>query len=129
MGKDEIEIEMAAPADEVWKKVGDFGAVGDFFPGIDSVALEGEDRVIGMLGMEVRERLIERDEKQRSLTYAVVEGVPVDRHRATVEVVEAGDGGGCCRVTWSFEVVPDEMAPIFADIYRKALEALRDQLA
>jgi len=126
MAKEQIEMEIAASADEVWRKVGDFGAVGDFLPGIDNVVLEGDDRVIGMLGMEIRERLIERDDRARSLTYSVVDGVPVEQHRATVAV--AADGHGS-RVTWSFDVVPDEMAPIFADTYRKALEALRDQMA
>jgi len=119
---DQVETEIGATPDEVWAMVGDFGAVGDFLPGIESFRLEGDERVIGMFGMEIRERLVERDEEGRSITYSVVDGVPVERHRATISVTPTADGS---LVTWSFDVAPDEMAPIFADTYRNALGALR----
>ena len=82
---------MAAAADDVWAMVGDFGAVGDFLPGIDSLQLEGDDRVISMFGMVIRERLVDRDDGARSITYAIVDGVPVEAHRATITVEPRGD--------------------------------------
>jgi len=112
---------VGAPVDEVWAVVGDFGGVGDFFPGIESFRLEGDDRVIGMLGLEIRERLIERDEASHSITYSVVDGVPLDAHRATISV--RAEGGGS-EVTWAFDVEPESMGPIFADTYQQALDAL-----
>src|ERR1700734_665448 len=96
----------AAPAD-VWAKVGDFAGVGDFFPGIESFRLEGDDRVIGMFGMEIRERLLSRDEAAMTISYSVVDGVPIEHHSATITVEADGDGS---KVTWAYDVTPDEMA-------------------
>jgi carbon monoxide dehydrogenase subunit G len=118
-----VDVKIAAPPDVVWEKVGDFGGVGDFFPGIESFRLEGDDRVIGMFGMEIRERLLSKDDAARTITYSVVDGVPVDSHSATISVQEE-DGGS--RVTWAYDVRPDEMAPIFGDTYKAALAQLEN---
>ena len=116
-----VDVTVAAPPDEVWKKVGDFGGVADFFPGIESFRLEGDERVIGMFGMEIRERLLARDEAGRVITYSVIDGVPVDSHTATISVQPDGDGS---KVIWAYNVTPDEMAPIFGDTYKAALTTL-----
>ncbi len=121
-----VDVSVAAPPDEVWKKVGDFGGIADFFPGIDSFRLEGDDRVIGMFGMEIRERLLARDEADHVLTYSVVDGVPVDSHTATISVQAEGDGS---KVIWAYDVTPDEMAPIFGDTYKAALAAIENQFS
>jgi len=90
MSADQVEIEIAAAPSAVWAVVGDFGAIGEMIPGLESFRLEGDDRVIGMFGMEIRERLISRDDDGRALTYSIVDGVPIESHRATVSVVPAG---------------------------------------
>jgi mxaD protein len=118
-----VDVTIAATPDEVWKKVGDFGGVAEFFPGIESFRLEGDDRIIGMFGMEIRERLLARDEENRVLTYSVVDGVPIESHTATVSVEADGSGS---KVTWAYDVSPDEMAPIFGDTYRGALAELQN---
>ena len=121
MAEGSVNVSVGASADEVWKVVGDFGGIDVFFPGIESFRTEGDDRVIGMFGMEIRERLLARDEAARTLTYSVVEGVPIDSHTATIAVEAEGDGS---KVTWSYAVVPDEMAPVFGDTYQAALKEL-----
>jgi carbon monoxide dehydrogenase subunit G len=126
MAEGSVNVSVGASADEVWKTVGDFGGIGEFFPGIESFRLEGDDRVIGMFGMEIRERLLSRDDEGRTLTYSVVEGVPIDSHTATISVEPAGDG---CTVSWSYAVVPDEMAPIFGDTYQSALNQLESNFS
>ena len=118
-----VDATIAAPPEEVWKKVGDFAAVGDFFPGIESFRMEGDERVIGMFGMEIREKLLARDEEAHVLSYSVVGGVPIDSHRATISVEPDGDGS---KVTWAYDVSPDEMAPIFGDTYKAALAQLEN---
>jgi carbon monoxide dehydrogenase subunit G len=118
-----VDVTIAATPDEVWAKVGDFAGVGVLFPGIESFRLEGDDRIIGMFGMEIRERLLARDEEGRVLTYSVVDGVPIEGHTATVSVQADGEGS---RVIWAYDVTPDEMAPIFGDTYKGALAALVD---
>ena len=85
-----VDVKIEATPDAVWEKVGDFGGLGDFFPGIESFRLEGDDRIIGMFGMEIRERLLAKDDAARTITYSVIEGVPVESHTATISV----RGGG-----------------------------------
>ena len=121
MAEGSVETTVAAPADQVWAVVGDFAAAGDLFPGLESFRMEGDDRIIGMFGLEIREHLIARDDAARSISYSVVDGVPLEHHRATMTVVADGPGA---KVTWAFDVEPESMAPIFADTYTKALEVL-----
>jgi carbon monoxide dehydrogenase subunit G len=121
-----VDVTVAAAPDVVWEKVGDFGGLAEFFPGIESFRLEGDDRVIGMFGMEIRERLLARDEAARVITYSVIEGVPIDSHTATISVEPEGDGS---KVIWAYEVTPDEMAPIFGDTYKAALASLENTLS
>jgi mxaD protein len=121
MAQGEVDVTLAATPDAVWEKVGDFGGIDAFFPGIESFRLEGDDRVIGMFGMEIRERLVSRDDATRTLAYSVVDGVPLESHTATITVEPEGDGS---KVTWAYDVQPDEMAPIFGDTYKGALAAL-----
>ena len=123
MAAGQVDIEVAAPPDAVWAKVGDFAGIGAMFPALEAVRLEGDDRVLTMLGMEIRERLVSRDEAARSLTYAIVDGVPVESHQATVSVVGSGDGS---LVTWAVEATPDEMLPVFTDTYANALKVLAE---
>jgi carbon monoxide dehydrogenase subunit G len=126
MAQGAVDVTVQAAPDAVWKMVGDFGGIGEFFPGIESFRLEGDDRVIGMFGMEIRERLISRDDATRSLTYSVVDGVPVESHTATITVEAEGDGS---KVTWAYAVTPDEMAPIFGDTYKSALAVVEGAFA
>ena len=121
-----VDVTIAATPDEVWEKVGDFAGIGEFFPGIESFRLEGDDRIIGMFGMEIRERLLARDEESRVLTYSVVGGVPIDSHTATISVEPDGSGS---KVTWAYDVTPDEMAPIFGDTYKAALASLENSFS
>jgi carbon monoxide dehydrogenase subunit G len=118
-----VDVTIAAAPDEVWKKVGDFAGVDDFFPGIESFRLEGDERIIGMFGMEIREKLLARDEKSHVISYSVVGGVPIDSHTATISVEPDGAGS---KVIWAYDVTPDEMAPIFGDTYKGALASLEN---
>ena len=123
MAEGVVDVTVGAPPDEVWAKLGDFGGIGEYFPGIESCRLEGEDRVIGLFGMEIRKRLTTRDDAGRTLTYSVVAGVPVESHSATITVKPEGDGS---KVTWTYAVTPDEMAPVFGDSYQAALTSVEN---
>ncbi len=123
MAEGAVDVTVGAPPDEVWAKLGDFGGIGEYFPGIESCRLEGDDRVIGLFGMEIRERLLTRDDEKRTLTYSVVAGVPVESHSATITVQPEGDGS---KVTWTYAVTPDEMAPVFGDSYKAALTSVEN---
>lgn len=125
MGFARSEIEIAKPADVVWDAVGDFGGLAAWFPGIESCVIDGDDRILGMLGMTITERLESRDPDARTLVYGIVSGVPVGNHRATITVSDAAEGS---RVTWDVEVEPDEMTDLMRQTYEGALQALKDHL-
>jgi mxaD protein len=126
MAQGSVELNIAGKPDEVWALVGNFGGVADIMPVVESCTIEGDDRVLAMLGLEVRERLVSRDDAARSLTYSVIAGVPLESHQATISVAPDGDGSV---VTWAFSVAPDEMAPIFEDTYRSGLGELAKKFA
>ena len=67
-------------------------------PGIEKSVAEGDDRVLSMMGMTIRERLVKIDEDGKALTYSIVDGAPVESHEATITVHPA-DGGSLSRGT------------------------------
>ena len=123
---DAVETVVGAPPDVVWAKIGDFGAIGDLFPALESFRVDGDDRFIGMFGLEIREHLLARDDQARSITYTVADGVPIESHRATITVRTHDDGS---LVQWAFVVEPDSMMPVFADTYKTALQALQEHFS
>jgi len=121
MAEGAVDVTIDAAPDAVWAKIGDFGGLGEVFPGLESCRLEGDVRIISVGGHEVHERLLSRDEAGRTLTYSVIAGIPVDRHEATITVEPAGEGS---KVTWAYDVEPDEMAPGMGDNYKGGLDSL-----
>jgi len=125
MGQARAEIDIDRPADEIWAVVGDFGGIGAWMPGIESCVLDGDDRVIKMMGMEITERLERRDDEQRELVYAIVGGIPVINHEATITVIPQGSTS---HVTWDVDV-DDNMTDMMCQVYRQSLQALKDHLS
>ena len=126
MGKARAEIEIDKPADEVWAVAGDFGGIGGWMPGIESCEVKGDDRVLKMMGMEITERLVRRDDDAKVIVYGIVGGVPgVGNHKATITVTAEGKGS---HVTWDVEVEPDEMTEMMQGIYQQSLQAMKEHL-
>jgi len=118
------EIELSTAPEQVFAVVGDFGSI-DWFPGIESCVVDGDDRILKMPGLEITERLESRDEEARTITYRIVAGLPVVNHRATISVSSNGSGS---HVTWEVEIEPDDMAALFQSTYQQALDALKTHL-
>ncbi|HEV3367273.1 MAG TPA: SRPBCC family protein [Acidimicrobiales bacterium] len=125
MATGQAAIDIKGSPDEVWVVVGDFGGIGGWMPGMDSCKVVGEDRVLETMGMTITERLVSKDDGGRALTYAIVDGAPVESHQAVITVSPIGDTS---RVTWDVEAKPDEMADLMATIYQQALVALKTHL-
>ncbi|HWS47024.1 MAG TPA: SRPBCC family protein, partial [Acidimicrobiia bacterium] len=68
MGKARAEIGIGKSPDEVWAVAGDFGGIGDWMPGVESCVIDGDDRILRLMGMEIVERLVRRDDDARELT-------------------------------------------------------------
>ncbi len=126
MGKAQAAIDIDSPPEAVWKVVGDFGGIATWMPGVESCILDGDDRIIKMMGMEVTEGLRRRDPDERVLEYGIVGGVPVGNHLAVIRVADAPGGS---HVTWDVEIEPDEMTDMFRDVYQQSLQALKDHLS
>lgn len=114
---------IAAPASDIWATVGDFGGLTGWMVGVDSCEVDGDERIVATMGMEIRERLVRRDDATRSLAYTITQSpMPLEQHEAEI-TVHAGDDG--TRVTWEVTVVPDELAEVFGNVYQGCLDALR----
>ena len=116
------ELTMSASPDAVWAIVRDYHQLHTWMPGIENSVAEGDDRVLSMMGMTIRERLVKLDESGKALTYSIVDGVPIESHEATITVHPDGDGS---RVTWDVTATPDDMAGLMQGMYQQALESLK----
>jgi hypothetical protein len=123
MGEARAEITINRPADEVWAKIGNFGEL-TWMPGVETCVLDGDDRVLGMMGMRIVERQFARDDEERTLTYGIVDGdMKPEVHRATITVNPAGSGSF---VTWDV-TTDDAMVAVMQGAYTGALQALKEQ--
>lgn len=122
MAERTAEIDVEGTPDDVWALVGDFGGIAGWMPGMESCRVEGENRILDTMGMTITEKLVARDDDARSITYAIVDGVPVESHEATVTVTGTGSGS---HVTWVVDAAPDEMADLMKGVYQSSLEALK----
>ena len=105
------DIPLAAPADDVWDAVRDFGAVHTRLARgfvLDS-KLDGEARIVTFSnGTVARELLVDCDDARRRLVYAVI-SERLKQHSASVQIV--ADGDVHCRMIWIVDLLPHEIAP------------------
>jgi hypothetical protein len=91
-------------------------------PGVESCRVEGEDRILVTMGMEITERLVSKDDVARVLTYSITNGAPVESHQGVITVTPTGETS---HVTWDVDATPDEMAEVMTSIYQQSLAALK----
>jgi len=127
MGSATNEIDIDRPAEEVWKLVRDFGGLAAWMPGIDSCRVEGDDRILEMMGMELTEKLIRLDDDARTLVYGIAKSpMPIEHHEATIAVTPVDDQSS--HVTYTVEVSPDSMTDAMSGAYASALKALKSRV-
>jgi carbon monoxide dehydrogenase subunit G len=126
VGSAEATVSISRPPDEVWAVAGDFGGLDGWMPGVDSCRLEGDVRVLSVLGMEVQEKLVRRDDAERILEYSITESpLGAEQHLGRVQV---HDDDGDSRVTWWVEVTPDTLTDLLVGTYQQALDTLKSHL-
>jgi carbon monoxide dehydrogenase subunit G len=109
--------------DAVWEVVRDFGGLGAWMPGIETCEVDGDDRVIGMMGISIREHLNERDDAKRKITYSIVESpLNLEHHEASITVDDDPEGS---HVTYDISVSPDHVLDMLVQTYGGALAALK----
>ena len=105
------DIPLNAPADHVWDAVRDFGALHTrLVPGfVLDTRLDGDARIVTFSnGNVARELLVDCDEARQRLVYTVI-SERVKQHSASVQIV--ADGEARCRLVWTVDVLPHEIAP------------------
>ncbi|WP_428151581.1 SRPBCC family protein [Brevundimonas sp.] len=103
-----IERIIAAPADFVWDRLRDFGALHTrVAPGLilDTV-VEGDIRTVTFDGgLVVRERLIAIDDQHRRIVYSILTDL-FEHHSASNMIVPEGEDR--CRFVWVVDFLPDD---------------------
>ena len=120
-----IERLIDAPADRVWDAVRDVGALHTrLVPGfvVDTRLEDGARIVTFGNGMTAREVLVDLDDARRRLAYSV-HGEPFQHHHATNEIVDEGDGR--CRFVWVADLLPDDLAPMVAEMMARGADVLK----
>ena len=121
-------VDIDAPAADVWDAVADFGAVHTrFAPGfVANVELIPGARMVTFgNGMVAKELFLGCDHDARRLAYSV----RTDRfthHSASFVVTDLGVGRS--RLTWTADVLPDEIAPTVAAMMEAGLQAAKPVL-
>ena len=125
MASAKAEASIACSPDDIWKVVREFGDLG-YMPGIDSCTVDGDVRTVGTMGIQVKEQLRDLDDDTRRISYSIIESpmTNMTSHLCTIAVDAEGDG---THLTWTVEVEPDELLPIFSGIYDGSVVALKEQ--
>ena len=127
MGSATNEIDIDRPANDVWAVVRDFGGLAAWMPGIDACRVEGDDRILEMMGMELTETLLRRDDETRTLVYGITKSpMPIEHHEATIAVAPVDDQSS--HVIYTVDVAPDSMTDVMSNAYAGALQALKSRV-
>ena len=122
------DIQLATRSADVWDAVRDFGAVHRRLgPGfVIDCQLDGNARIVTFHnGNIAREELVDCDDKQRRLVYAI-SNERVKHYNASVQVFD--DGEARSRIIWTVDVLPNEIAPYIDGQMELAVIAMRKAL-
>jgi hypothetical protein len=124
-----------APAEAVWARVGDFGSLHTYQPGIVSCTIDGEGvgaiRTLHLAdGRQIRERLEQLDTGTHTMRFTFADtDTPFQEYHCTVHVQNLGDGRS--EISWSRVCEPRmpeaEARRPLEGAYRAALDVLQQQ--
>jgi hypothetical protein len=124
-----------APAAAVWARVGDFGSLHTYQPGLVNCSIDGEGigavRTLHLAdGRQLRERLEQLDNVARTMIFTFADtDTPYQEYHCTVHVQDLGDGSS--EITWSSICEPrmseEQARRPLEGAYRAALGALQQQ--
>jgi hypothetical protein len=123
LGSIRHQIRIRRPAAEVWELAGDPSRLHEWFPGITSCQVDGNNRVIVLgSGLPMPEEILVNDSIQRRFQYRIT--APIFKyHRGGIDVIDLGDD--TCLVVYSTDADPRTMALTIAGGTAGALDELR----
>ena len=122
------EIEVAAATGPVWDAVRDVGRIHErLVPGfVTDCTLDGDTRVVTFgNGTTLRERIVDIDDLQRRVAWAVV-GAPFTHHNASLQV--CFEGPERTRLVWIADLLPDALEAQIAGLMEQGLAVMRQTL-
>jgi hypothetical protein len=122
------EILVDASPEEVWAAIRDVGGIHTRLARqfVVDTRLEGDSRLVTFAnGAAVRERIVNIDDRQRRLAYAVVEGRPT-HHNASLQVFDAGKSR--CRIVWIADLLPEDVAGLIDGMMDQGCAAMKRTL-
>jgi carbon monoxide dehydrogenase subunit G len=124
MANGKAEISIDRNPDDIWKVLREFGSLAEWMPGVETCTLDGDVRTIGLMGIEIKEKLRTLDDDNRTVSYSVVESPMgnLESHLATISVTPEGNGS---HLTWAVEVSPDELLGLFLPVYEGSVVELK----
>lgn len=111
MGSIRKQVALAAPVDEVWAAVRDFGAPHDRLVRgfVTNTELDGRDRIVTFAsGAVQREPLVVVDDERRRLVYTATDSLLGATHYSAAVEVRASDDGGTT-LEWLIDFLPDDI--------------------
>lgn len=120
------EVRIARPADEVWNLAGDAARLHEWFPGIATCTVEGNQRtIVTAMGNPMPEEILVCDDAQRRFQYRITTPI-FKHHRGTIDVIDLGDD--TCLAVYSTEADPRTMAMVIGGGTFAALQELKRQM-
>ena len=124
------QIDVAASPSAAWSAVREFGALHKrLVPGFVTDCVLEQDGAVRLVtfgnGMQVRERLVTRDDATRRLVYTA-EGGRATHYNAVVEVFEGSTGGS--RLVWTVDLLPDALALAIDGMMAMGAQAMQGAL-
>jgi uncharacterized membrane protein len=121
------QVRIGRPADDIWALVGDPTRLDEWFPGIESCTVEGDQRVIVTgSGLPMPERLLTVDATQRRFQYRITSPLFTE-HLGTIDVHDLADGTSL--VVYSTDADPAALALVIGGASRAALAHLAELMA
>ena len=120
-------VRIARPAEDVWRVVSDAAGISAWFPAIEqSTATEGKRSCTLAGGGRLEEDVVNVDGSLRRFQYRITEGMPVEHHLGTVDVLE--DGADASLVVYSTEITPDSLAGVMGPSIEDGVQGLKAHL-
>lgn len=118
---------IARSPDVLWALLSDPARIIEWFPGMESVTVDGTTRTLTLRsGLPLVEEIVNIDHQLRRFQYRIVGPLPVTFHLGTIDLLDESDADGpATRLVYSTEITPDPMSFVIDGAIAAAIDELR----